>query len=568
MHNLNMKIYKRLLLTLLLPLSAMTAAAQNNYVQQDNVTVAGAMNDAQLFALPISQRQTTRTYTDGLGRAIQTIAVQAGVNTNTDIVQPIQYDNLGRQTTQYLPYVPTDGSASGSYRSSAITDQQTYYSGLYSGGMGYSSQVFENSPLQRLLAAGSVGTNYQPTGTQHYKTVSYRNNTGTDNVIKFTSTGTYTAGTYYAANQLAVTDGKDEDGVETMAFTDYTGHTILKRQVNGSAYLDTYYIYNNGGQLAYMITPKGSATIYASPSTLLFSSSPLKSLIYSYVYDTQGRLLQKTVPTSGTVYMIYDPLNRPVLVQDANLRQNKNWYYIKYDIKGRPISQGIYNDVTHTTAAAMQTYVSGLSAAYATTWYESRSSSSTNKYYTNSVFPTTGITPLAFSFFDDYDLYQNGTAAYNYAGQGLTNEETQTSAAVKGMPTMVLKCSVGSGLSSLWLMSVVFYDRHGNVIQTQSNNQLDYSAQETVSDYKTLVPDFVGRPQQALVKTASSSSVTNKVLTTFNYDAHLTRIASLTQQYNSQAAVTIAAYAYNDLGQLTTKSLGYTTGSSYLQTLG
>jgi len=542
--------------------------AQNCYVQQDNITTPNVTTSAQIYNLPISQRQTVRTYTDGLGRAIQTIAIQASVNNNDDIVQPIQYDNLGRQTTQYLPYVGADGS--GNFHSSALTEQQTYYTAAYNDSAPYSASVFDNSPLQRLLEAGSVGQGYQPngTGTQHYKTVSYRNNTSTDNVIVFSVTGTYTAGTYYAANLLSVTDGKDEDGVETLAFADYLGRAILKRQVTGNStepYLDTYYIYNSGGKIAYVVTPKGSATIYASPSTLLFSSAPLSNLIFYYVYDTQGRLIQKKTPSAPVTYIIYDPLNRPVLVQDGNMRAGQNWYYIKYDAKGRAISQGIYNDAVNITPGAMQTYVNGLATAYATTWYESRSGSSTNKYYTNSVFPTTGITPLAFGFYDDYDLYQTGSVAYNYLSQGLTNEETQTTAAVKGMPTMTLKRSVGSGLSNIWLMTVTFYDRRGHVIQSQTNNQLNYTTEEQTTDTKTVVPDFVGRPQQAL--TVKSTGTTNKVLTTFNYDNHMARLISVSQQYNSQAAVTIAAYAYNELGQLITKNLGNTSGSNYLQTL-
>jgi len=552
------KFYISILLTLL---AGTICRAQNNYVQQDNVTVAGVTSSAQLYSLPVGQRQTVRSYYDGFGRPVQTVAVQASVNNNNDIVQPIQYDNLGRQTKQYLPYVGTDGT--GSYHSNAPTEQLAYYSSAYGDSSPFSAQIFDNSPLQRLLGSGSVGDGFQPVSGQHYKTVSYRNNTAADNVIIFSATGTYAVGAYYAANLLTVTDGKDEDGIETIAFNDMLGRTILKRQVTGNVsapYLDTYYIYNSSGWMAFIVTPKGTSTIIASPTALLFSSSPLKSLIYSYVYDTQGRLIQKTVPVSGTISIIYDPMNRPILVQDANMRVGKNWRYIKYDVKGRAISQGIYNDLTYTNPASMQTYVTGLASTYSTAWYESRTGSSTNKYYTNSVFPTTNITPLAFGFYDDYDLYQTGSVAYNYLGQGLANEENQTSAAVKGMPTMVLKRTVGPGLANIWLMTVMFYDKRGNLIQTQSNNQLNYTTEENTTDTKTIVPDFVGRPQQGLVikVTGTGTAGTNKVLTTYNYDNHNTRLLSVSQQYNSQASVTISAYAYNELGQLITKNLGQT----------
>lgn len=556
--------YKSYFLTLLALLVACHYGfSQRAYLQEDNISIEAVTSDAQINTLTIGQIQTVRTYLDGLGRPIQAIALNAGANNSNDIVQPMQYDNLGRQTKQYLPYV--GASSGGGFRTAAASEQLSYYSSAFGDSSPFSAQIFDNSPLQRLLGTGSPGDGYQPISGQHYKTVSYRNNTVADNVLIFSPAGSYTSG--YAANLLSVIDGKDEDGVETIAFNDLQGRTILKRQVTGNAttpFLDTYYVYNGDGTIAYIITPKGVSTILASSTTLAFNSSPLKSLIYKYLYDTRGRLIQKITPTSGAISIIYDPLNRPVLVQDEDMRVAKNWVYIKYDSKGRAISRGLYNDLTHLNPADMQTYVNGLASSYTTAWCESRSSSATNKYYTNAVFPSTGITPLAFSFYDDYDLYQNGTAAYSYTSQGLTPEPVQTLAAVKSAPTMTLKRTTGSGLSSIWLIKVMFYDKRGNLIQTKSNNQLNYTTQENTTDTKTAVQDFVGRTRQqlAVTITGAGTSGTNKVLTTFNYDSHNARIASIVQQYNSQPAVTIAVYAYNELGQLVTKNLGLTTAGS------
>jgi hypothetical protein len=181
----------------------------------------------------------------------------------------------------------------------------------------------------------------------------------------------------------------------------------------------------------------------------LLTTAPVSNLVFHYVYDTRGRLIEKTVPSKGTMYVVYDPLNRPVLMQDANMLAKNQWNYIKYDAKGRAISQGIYTDITttptsHIGRVNMQAYVNTLSYA---TWYESRTTTLTNNgYYTSAVFPVSGtgmtLSPLAYSYYDDYDMNFDGTADFSYVTQSdpsLPNEETATAAQLKGMPTIVCK---------------------------------------------------------------------------------------------------------------------------------
>ena len=53
------------------------------------------------------------TYADGLGRPVQQIAVRAGGN-RENIVTYMEYDDLGMQTKQYLPFATTNQLPSGS----------------------------------------------------------------------------------------------------------------------------------------------------------------------------------------------------------------------------------------------------------------------------------------------------------------------------------------------------------------------------------------------------------------------------------------------------------------------
>ena len=554
--------YITILLISLFATMANRASAQTvGFVQQDVIKKAGVYTDLDLDGLGIGDRQTTRIYYNGMGQTLQTVAVKASPSA-MDIIQPYAYDNLGRQTKSYLPYVGTDGS--GSYRTNAlVSEQAAFYSNGLSDKMAddsvpYTSVQVELSPLQRLLNSGTVGNGFQP--GQHAATLNYRsNNAGDGNIIIWGPDGSNLGN--YAVATLAAVEGTDADNVKTVVFTDIAGHTVLKRQYTATAgvYLDTYYIYNNAGMTHYVIPPKALDLMVAN-SNYSLTQAGVNKLIFQYEYDYRGRLTQKIVPGKGAVNMIYDPMNRPVLVQDANMVGSFKWYYIKYDAKGHPISQGIYVDVNHLSANAMQ---NALNAA--TIFYESRNTSSATGYYTNTAFPTSGITPLAYSYFDDYDMDMNSAPDYSYIPQtGFTAiQGTQTQDKIKGMPTMVRKTTMTNNTAgSTWLVNYTFYDRYGRAIQTQSNNLIT----TTVSDVKTNALDFTGAPLQTKVIKVTGSTTTT-VLTTIGYDpSH--RVNTIDQSYNGATAIRVAAYVYNELGQLIDKKLHSTNGGgTYIQSV-
>lgn len=568
---MNRNTYHFIIALFLLIVSGQAVYAQDKhgFVQQEIVKIPGITTDDVLNALPVTQKQTTRVYTDGFGRTLQSIAVQASP-AQRDLIQPMAYDNLGRQTINYLPYAGQATDTSGSYRSTAISAAQpNFYNQtsqylIATDANPYTQQVFENSPLQRVLQAGMAGNGFQPTSGQHYKTVSYRfNSSGTDgNILAWNPDGSFTTGTYYANNTLAVTDGKDEDNTETLSFTDVAGHVILKRQVLPSGNLDTYYVYNYAGMLSYTIPPLAVSKLAANSYNL--TTAPLINLVFHYVYDNMGRQVEKTVPAQSKVLTIYDPYNRPVLVQDSNMRINNQWNYIKYDIKGRVVSQGIYADATHIGRVAMQVWVS---ANYGANWYESRSTVLSTGYYTNVAFPTSSTFALAYAYYDDYDIDMDGTPNFSYSAQGLPGEGTATAAAVKDMPTMTLMFDIGPGIvAGTWMTKATFYDKRGNPIQTQSNNHLNFTNILTLPDTKTTVPDFTGVPHiSKVVKvTGTVMPITITVQTSFTYD-HRNRITSVSQAYNGGSSSVVAAYTYNELGQVIKKGLGQVSGNTYLQ---
>src|SRR5262249_42179714 len=152
------------------------ADASIGFVQTEIIKVSGIINDTSVYALSLTQKQTSRVYYDGLGRSIQSIAVQASPNQN-DLIQPMAYDNLGRPVAGYLPYAGVSTDAMGSYRANAVTSAQPAFYNQSSQYLiakdtaAHANQVYEASPLQRLLKSGTVGAGFQPedSGTQHYK---------------------------------------------------------------------------------------------------------------------------------------------------------------------------------------------------------------------------------------------------------------------------------------------------------------------------------------------------------------------------------------------------------------
>ncbi|MGY3214529.1 DUF6443 domain-containing protein [Mucilaginibacter sp. HD30] len=529
-----------------------------SYEQEDLIKISGVTTSVQADALNQAEKQSARVYFDGLGRPVQSVGLQASPN-GKDIIKPVAYDASGMQTINYLPYAAMSDNAA--YQSSAIPAQAAFYQvttdKVADNTAPYSERVFENSPLSRLLKEGMTGAGFQPSGsgTQHYKTVSYRSSATADYVLVWSSTGT-TSPTYYSANSLSVVDATDEQGIRTMVFTDMHGRTVLKRQVNTSAYLDTYYVYNAAGLVSYVIPPKATK-LMIDGSNYSLSQSGVNKLIFKYGYDVQGRMVEKTVPSAEVAYIIYDPLSRPVLLQDANMRVGNKWNYIKYDQWGRAISQGIYTDATRTNRTDMQTYVSGLSG-YNSTWGEERNSTSGTGYYTNSVFPTSGIEPLAYSYYDDYDLDGNGSADYSYQSQSLTGEGTATDK-TRGLPTMLRKRTVGAGFADIWLINITFYDGKLRPIQTRSNNQLN----STVADVSTKVLDFTGKA--LITKVAKATSATTTVKTAFSYDS-MDRLTALDQTYNAGTATRIAGYEYNEIGQLVKRNLHDLSGGAGIAT--
>ncbi|MFP3577860.1 hypothetical protein, partial [Brevibacillus sp. SIMBA_040] len=81
----------------------------------------------------------------------------------------------------------------------------------------------------------------------------------------------------------------DEDGNVSIEFKNGREQTILVRKNDGVQNVDTYYVYDNYQNLAYVIPP------LASISTTI-NDDILNNLCYQYRYDIWDRLVEKKTP--------------------------------------------------------------------------------------------------------------------------------------------------------------------------------------------------------------------------------------------------------------------------------
>ncbi len=529
----------------------------HNFVKTETSLVSG-VTEASIESLDEEQKSTTFSYLDGLGRQIQTVAKKASP-TKRDIVQHIEYDNLGRQIREYLPY--SVQSQNGAFRGEAAGEQGYYYNnqtGIANSAYPFTEKVFDNSPLNRVLEKGAPGADWQPhdgsiPNSGHTVDMNYLTNTVSDGVIIWTvddsgnctNTGTYSVGNLFKNETI------DENGHSVIEFVDLNGKTILKKTNDGNNNLLTYYVYDDFDRLRYVLPPK--ATNQAGTS---LTPASLSELIYYYEYDEKGRMIKKKIPGADEVLMIYDNRDRLILTQDGNLRSQGKWSFTKYDVLNRPIITGIVQ-ITGSNYDQLVTAFKNHS-----THYESINTGETYKYTLNNSYPSeAAITEsdlLTVIYYDNYNSLSS--YGYNYSlpsGFDAVTRETKPINQVTG--TLVWNFD-----QSEYYVTVNYYDEYGRIIQTISENHL------SGLDILTTQYDFVGKVTQTkLTHTidASLDPVEKNIWEFYAYD-HAGRLTHHYHQYGNNSAdkVLMTAYEYNENGeQIAKKMHSENGGSSYLQ---
>ncbi|WP_160114360.1 DUF6443 domain-containing protein [Aquimarina sp. AU119] len=508
------------------------------------------------------------TYFDGLGRPKQQVGIKASPNIK-DIVTHIPYDDYGRQTKDYLPFERNSTTAIGSYATVNINnDINSYYKTTYGDDFidvpanhqdfnAYSGRAFEASPLNRVQKQGAPGKDWKVDSTSnndhtikfdwntnlideviHFKVTFERENTGKPQLVK---------DGFYTSNQLHITITKDENWQPgqthpndhtTKEYKDKLGRVILKQTFNEGIPHDTYYVYDDFGNLTYVIPPKVTTSDGVN-------SVELNALCYQYKYDYRNRLVEKKIPGKGGFTdwesIIYNKLDQPILTQDANQKVKGEWLFTKYDAFGRVAYTGIYKSTRNRGTLIL--VMSGID-----TFWEKRepatATGGTTLYYSNDAFPNTDIEILTVNYYDDYNFDINGLSNPGTVYGIDTSDRTKSLAT--GSKVKVLE-------TDNWITTVTYYDQKARPIYVASKN--DYLNTTDIVESKL---DFIGRVEETKTTHTKDSNPPIVTVDKFSYD-HVGRLLTQTQQINTQNVEHLVHNKYDALGQLIKKDVGGTS---------
>lgn len=574
---------------LLLFININVSAQLNFNVTRTFVPLKPFANEADVIsgARTNSEIVQSTQYIDGYGRTVQSVVKQASPLQKDMVEYHIYNVNTGREERTYLPFVSNVATAGditddGNYKADAAQQQTTFCQNQFPGeSYFYGQTVYENSPLNRVMNTYPQGNSW--VGVSKGTTIQYLSNTTIDNVQKWNISGvqgsTPTDAGAYAAGQLYKSISSDEKGLQVISFKDLEGHVVLKKvqlsaatvdNGSGSGHLNwlcTYYVYDDFGNLRFVITPKVVTQIDGS---WIISQPMADELCYRYEYDLLNRSIIKKNPGAGEEWFIYDQRNRLVMSQDANLRSpgQQKWKYYQYDLLDRLISTGLLTDpVNYNNLATHQ------NAAASSITYPNIGS------YTTEI--------LSQTFYDNYSWVSSTLSgigsSLDQSNTSNTNYFLASSNAVFPYPQAISQTVMTRGLTtgskievlgsngSQYLYTVSFFDDHGHIIQTQGTN-ITGGIDKATTQYS-----WNGKALRILEQETKNSSnpQTHVILTKMNYDFG-GRVTNVTKTINSSingVAIngnekTIATYSYNELGQINNKNLGadLSTGAA-LETL-
>lgn len=580
-----------------LPVLVSGQSTDQNYVKTKVYKTASTTS----IATP-SETQATQsiTYFDGLGRPIQQVAHKQSAS-GKDIAIPIVYDEFGRQTKDYLPIPLSTNDMSFTDNTMVISDPINYYTTLYGadGAHRFSEKRLENSPLQRILEQAAPGNDWSmDSAEKHTIRFDYQTNVA-DEVKLFKASANWDpekelyeitfvngSGTvFYEANQLYKTVVKNEnwkpaDGHKntTQEFKDKDGRVVMKRtygtsKVNTIAtetWHETYYVYDQFGNLTYVIPPLVEGAI---------NSDKLSGLCYQYKYDYRNRLVEKKLPGKQWEFIVYDKLDRVVMTGPARPPfahlSKDGWMFTKYDAFDRVVMTGFMalpsnQSFTHERRKEKQTERNSQTSNFnetrlATGTTPAASPGAANNpihSYSNLSLPTSGYYVLSINYYDDYS-YTGAPTVPQTVGDGeivFFNNTKKPKGLPTGKWTRVLANTLNEA-SAKKEISYTFYDYKSRPIRTYVTNNLS-----TTSYIQTDVKyDFEGKIMETITRHKPSSDVAEITIRDYFTYSEQGRLLTHSNKVNNNSIQLLADNTYNELGQLIGKKVGNTVGSTPLQ---
>jgi RHS repeat-associated protein len=517
----------------------------------------------------INQVLQNITYLDGFGKPIQKIINQFS-STGKNIVISHEYDALGRKIKNYLPYSTQNVGLE--FESNALIDVENYPS--YQGQNPYHELLYEDSSLSRVLKQASSGSDWAM-GSGHEMRFEYKNNiSGEVKIFKARAEWNPTlelydislvenGDSYYDVNSLYKQIEKNENWSSGLAnttesFYNKEGQIILKRSYENVTAYDTYYVYDQFGNLTYVIPPKADN---------LINNEVLDGLCFQYVYDYKNRLVEKKLPGKNWEYIVYDKLDRVVMTGPVNPPfvnlTNNGWMIYKYDTFNRPILQGwmtsttINRNTRKNQQLARDLITSNFSEIRLTannvTPAGTGNSNNPAYSYSNVSLPTTNYYVLSINYYDDYNYIDAPAIPQLVEGQQVYyNNIVKPKGLLTGRWVKMIQNSTTA--SSRRELSYTLYDEKARPVRNFVRNHQLGGGGFTQNDLKF---DFEGKVERSISihKRIESETPGVTVKDFFTYTDQ-GRLLTHTQQVNSNPIELITHNTYDELGKLIIKKVG------------
>ncbi|MBP5391810.1 MAG: hypothetical protein J6Y40_07020, partial [Bacteroidales bacterium] len=531
-----------------------------------------------------------------------------------NIVTPVEYDPVGQQLREYLPYVSTQ--AMENYDAQTSYKQANFYKSLYGNSEVYPySETIPEAATNRPLIQYTQGSVFRNSATLaetqngihkprtdangRFLSNCYRISKASDNIpMLLYENGQILNRGHFPDGALLKTVTTDPDGKTVATFTDEYEKTHLVRTYLGGyadttetgGWSDLVYVYDKRGLLSAVITPEGENERNKTATQISVNSDWAKKRCYIYEYDGLGRMSSRRWPGKGKELFVTDPAGNVVATQDSLLRPSGRWRLTRYDIANRPVETLLtQQSITESQMrsyfsyeTAQQYYSQNGNSLFTSPVYELSDNISLTKTETGKTDASYNINQsLSISFrpedqtvsLTDVDIAKFSSELWERTAMTMSKDGVLIGIAEDGgsNPGTIAPADI------LYRYTAYFYDCYSRPIQTvtlypdgtlfTASTKYNYTGLPVRQTARLAVPQGTSSGSG----TGANTDTLNVVLTeTFTYDKRgrmLTSNASL-QTFNSfvqsgnltysdtLSSSASATYSYDELGHLTGKTLG------------
>lgn len=505
------------ILHMLLPMLVFAQSTNQNYIHSKTFLDEGGISCIEEIA-----------YFNGIGQPVQT--VKKGITpSRKDLVILKEYDQLGRDSVSWLP-IPVSNN-NGAYRTVSTVKNDAVRTSIYNGDTKpCSTMEYDSSPLGRVIRETGAGQAWYDNG-KCVSTEYYANDEGAFSCRRFNVSGNshvVTLAGLWPPGALTATKTSDEDGRIQVVFRDFLGRAVLKRSVYENGNNDTYFIYDQRGNLQAVLPPAAVRLIENNAA-----AEEVSKYAYFYEYDIRGNCISKKLPGADPVKYRYDRSGRVVFSQDGNLRAEGKWHFYLYDSFERLVVHGITRmntppDMGNQTVCAQ--YGSGT---------DTFGGYSANLNLSN-------VSLLSVNYYDNYSFLDNERNAFREFVANGNPSHGEAPANANGMLTgsrTYIFSNTTSNATAGYHATAMYYDEKGRLVRSCSENQFG-GYDETRTQYT-----FTGMPQ----KETNYHTVQGKPTVTTEYNHtydHAGRLLTTTHSLNGETPVTLAEKYYDEVGRL------------------